>query len=134
MIVVVGVIVMAPLAVLMCVGRVVDDFGGLFARSIREAHIDLRRTDSAAIYLRHVHGDVGKAEALRQRLQPFGRRSRRDKCPEHHVATDPRNWIDDGKASIRHRLRICGDERVDGSARGARRESAEAYRVTVVFR
>jgi hypothetical protein len=92
-------------AVVVVVVRNVGD-GGLFVRSVGQDHGDFRRSNSAPIDWRYIYCDIRKAQALRHGPQPVIGSTGREQRAQKHVTADAGDWVQNGKASVGHRLRI----------------------------
>ena len=82
-----------------------SDLGRLFMSPVREAYDDLGGPYPAAVYRSDVDGDIRKPQPGREAPQPLGRRAGSQQRAEQHVTADAGDRIQNGKASIGHRLR-----------------------------
>ena len=80
--------------------RLVDQFAGGFLHAIGENDVDFGCPQPATVHLSYSNGHIGKAEASRHLLEPFRGCPGRDESSEQHVAADPRDRVQDSKASI----------------------------------
>jgi hypothetical protein len=97
------ILVLTAMEIMVVVGS--RDLGRLFVSSVRQQYGDLGGPHPAAVYRSNVDCDVRKPEAGRDAPEPLWRRAGSQQGAEQHVAADAGNRVQNGKASIGHRLR-----------------------------